>query len=414
MILKKIILCFSLYLISFPGISQNRLPDFTLSDSATISLITAAPGRELYTRWGHSAIRIHDPKHSFDSAFNFGTFDFDTPGFYVKFLRGKLLYALSVYDFRLFEREYRYYNQSLFEQQLNLTITEKQKLYNFLVNNYKPENRYYLYDFIYDNCSTRIRDALKNVMGDTLVFRDVSSGNEHFRQVIDSYLESAPWEKFGIDLILGLPDDKQIDTWHRMFLPELLMTGFAHAVLVRDGSETQLAGPAITLFEQIPVNENIGFFTPLHVFWGLLILTLAFTFVQAVIKNNNIWPDVILFTISGLVGLAILFLWFGTDHVATKDNLNFLWLLPFNLLVPFALFKNQRNKLMNGYLIFDTALNILLLLSWKIFPQHFNIAVIPLILIFIIRSIYLLFVNYWSEKLNLKPENHVDRNGQQA
>ena len=409
---NKLVLTVTLILISlFRAFSQNALPDIKLTDSTTISLITASPGRLIYTRWGHSAIRVHDPGHSLDLVFNYGTFDFDTPGFTMKFLRGKLLYALSVYDFKYMPREYKLSNQSLVEQQLNLSLNEKQKVYDFLLNNYTPENRYYLYDFFYDNCSTRIRDVFEKALGDTLVFRDFSSGNETLRQMVDSFVKSTPWLHFGIDLIMGLPADKTANTWNSMFLPDYLMIAFAHATLIRDGSEIQFARPVKTILPQIPVKENPGFLTPLLVLWSFLVITLLLILLQIARKDTAIWFDIIIFSLSGLFGLALLFMWFGTDHLATKDNLNFLWALPFNLLVPFALIKNRHGKLLNLYLIFNVALNLLFLFGWKIIPQQFNIAVIPLVLVFIFRSIYLLFVNYWPEKLNLKPENHVDRNG---
>ena len=409
---KKSVLALTLFLVSFIAFSQNRLPDLTLNDSSTISLITASPGRQIYTHWGHSAIRVHDPSDNLDLVFNYGTFDFDTPGFVLKFMRGKLPYALSVYEFKNMPREYSYFNQALIEQTLNLSTSEKQKVYDFLIRNYTPENRYYMYDFFYDNCSSRIRDLFKTTLGDTLVFRNYLTEKKTLRDMVDSCLVHSPWLLFGIDLILGLPADRKANTWNSMFLPEYLMKAFAHAVIIRDGQETEFARPGKIILPDIPVKEEPALFTPLRVSWGFFVFTLLLILVQLVRKNTAVWFDTIIFSLSGLIGLFILFMWFGTDHLATKDNLNFLWLMPLNILVPFALIKNPKGKLLNIYLMLSLGVNISLLMAWKLLPQPFNLAVIPLILVFIFRSIYLLFVNYRPEKLNLKPENHVDRNGQ--
>ncbi|MGB5383353.1 MAG: DUF4105 domain-containing protein, partial [Lutimonas sp.] len=82
-----LIICLSWCLSSF---SQSDL----LSDEAEISVITCGPGSELYSTFGHSAFRILDPKRNLDKVYNYGTFNFETPNFYAKFVRGKLLYEL--------------------------------------------------------------------------------------------------------------------------------------------------------------------------------------------------------------------------------------------------------------------------------------------------------------------------------
>ena len=150
--------------------AQVKFPQ--ISKEARISLITISPGNQLYTRFGHSAIRINDPQQELDIVYNYGTFDFDTPGFYTKFLRGKLLYFLSVYSFDRMVRTYEYFNQSVYEQELNLTFEQKIAVYNFLNWNYLPDNRYYLYDFFYDNCSSRIRDVFQDVVKENLDFHE--------------------------------------------------------------------------------------------------------------------------------------------------------------------------------------------------------------------------------------------------
>jgi len=156
--------------ISYAQVDSVEFPELT--ERAHISLITGEPGEELAAKFGHSAIRVYDPEIGLDLVYNYGTYDFNGPGFYQKFLMGKLNYSLSVYEFKRMAYGYKYYNQSLYEQVLNLNYDEKVAVYNIININYLPENRYYPYDFFFDNCSSRIRDVLENVLGDKLYFDD--------------------------------------------------------------------------------------------------------------------------------------------------------------------------------------------------------------------------------------------------
>jgi hypothetical protein len=127
------------------------------SSHIRISLLTCTPGDELYSTFGHSALRVTDSSSVSDIVFNYGTFNFDDPGFYIKFIRGKLLYYVSTADFPDFKEEYQNTNRGMTEQVLNLSAPEKLALMHFVYNNAKEQNRYYQYDFFLDNCTTRLR-----------------------------------------------------------------------------------------------------------------------------------------------------------------------------------------------------------------------------------------------------------------
>ena len=207
----------------------------SLTDAARISLITGQPGKELYASFGHSAIRVYDPSKGLDLVYNYGTFDFDEPGFYTNFLRGKLNYSLSVYDFRNMVLSYKYRNLSLYEQILDLSYEERKSVYAYLNTNYQPENRYYLYDFFFDNCSSRIRDVFEEILGSKLEFRDEHiQKHKTFRQLLDEFLVYSPWADFGIDLILGIPTDAVASSDEYMFLPYKLFDAFEQA-RIHDG-----------------------------------------------------------------------------------------------------------------------------------------------------------------------------------
>ena len=378
------ILCISNQVIS----AQNDSIEFPdLSEQAHISLITGEPGDALYEKFGHSAIRVYDPLNGIDLVYNYGTFNFNAPGFYPKFLMGKLNYFLSVYDFKRMVYAYKYYNQSLYEQIINLNYEEKVAVYNFLNNNYLPENRYYLYEFFFDNCSSRIRDVFERILGPKLHF-DEEHIKDHktFRQLLDEFLITAKWGDFGIDLIIGRPADVIASSREYMFLPYKLFDAFEYARIEQDSIEVPLVLSTIVINQSVILPGNEGpWMSPLLLFWTIFIIILLLSlFINA---RNKIFKyiDSVLFIAIGFVGLLICFLWFATDHISTKDNLNLLWTFPFYLFLPYMIFRNKKTTWMKYYFQFWMIFLILFLATCKILPQQLNTANIPIILTLIVR-----------------------------
>src|SRR5688500_7144291 len=202
-----------------------------LSEQAEISVLTLGPWQgEVFTAFGHSAFRVHDPVNAIDAAYNYGVFDFNPPIFYLNFARGHNLYKLGVMDYRGFEYSYIYYNRYIHQQVLNLRPGEKQKLFDFLQWNALPENQEYLYDYFYDNCATKIPEVMLTVFGDSVVFDgSYITKRNSFRELTDIYLKEQPWGDLGIDIGLGLPTDKIATPYEHMFLPDFVESGFAHA-----------------------------------------------------------------------------------------------------------------------------------------------------------------------------------------
>ncbi|WP_372745530.1 DUF4105 domain-containing protein, partial [Lutibacter sp.] len=183
----------------FIGVAQMQL-----SDKATVSVLTCGPGDQLYSTFGHSAFRIFDPSTGFDKVYNYGTFDFNAPNFYLNFVKGKLTYQLSTTRFNYFMAEYQYENRWVKAQVLNLTANEVQQVFNFLENNAKPENKNYQYDFFFDNCSTKIEAVLVAALPTKITFSNnhITTYKTH-RDLIADYTKNQKWAKFGIDLALG-------------------------------------------------------------------------------------------------------------------------------------------------------------------------------------------------------------------
>lgn len=370
---RGIIILFFLLVWNVIIAQQDSIPN-----RITISLITGAPGDEIYAYFGHTGIRVRNDSTGADVLYSYGTFDFDTPNFYVKFIRGKLLYMLDADPFDRFLRYYAYYQRTVKEQVLNMTNAEEEKLLNYINWNYQPANRYYLYDFFYNNCASVIRDVFEKEFKieyqiDTL--RDVT-----FRQLLDEYVKKDPWTDFGIDLILGLPADKKADFRNQMFLPDYLSQNLAKATL---NGRPLMQSPQI-LVNTAPTPPRVTKFTPMLVFIIVALLSLVVTFGKSK-RAKNIF-DYSIFSILGLAGFFLLFMWFGTDHIATKDNWNVLWMNPLCLFLAIGIAAKSRKKWLRfGFAAYATIL-WLLLLTWGWFPQTFNMAIIPILIALIMRS----------------------------
>jgi hypothetical protein len=366
-----------------------------LSSSAEISMLTGTPGQELYSTFGHSAIRIHDPDIDIDWVFNYGTFDFDTPNFYMKFLRGKLDYMLSIAEYDRFQMGYHYGRQSVTEQVLNLDSAEKQQVFNFLMNNYRTESRYYKYDFFYDNCATRIRDLFVDISGERLQFNYPTSWTTDpltFRQLLDFYLDSKPWSDWGIDIVLGLPADKIAKPEDYMYLPEFMMEAFDRGVIIEADTTKSLIRSSEVIIDNMP-KASPGFeVTPRLTNWGLFVVVILISLIEIRRKRMFIGIDYLLFAILGLVGWLIVFLWFFTDHIATKDNLNIFWAIPVHLPLIFVVLRKNKSRIYRPYFMVTQLLAMILLIFWAVIPQQFHWSLVPLLLVIIVRCSMHLFV----------------------
>ena len=345
-----------------------------LSEDAHISMLTASPGDELYSVFGHSALRVYDPLIGIDEVYNYGTFDFDTPNFYLKFTRGKLYYQLSVSTFRQFLFEYDQEQRAMYEQNLNLTVNEKQRIYDFLLVNRRPENRSYLYDFFYDNCATRIRDLIDHLL-------DIDWGEDpypgpprSFRDMLQPYLSNMPWAAFGIDLALGLPADRIATPWHYMFLPDEMFTAFAQA-RHRDGRP--LVGHHQVVLEASVRTTSSSPITPKAVTWTIFFIGLASLFH----KRFSYVFDKAFFSALGLTGIVIAVLWFFSDHESTNQNMNLLWAIPTHLYFIFRTGTSGKHTTARYYFLGVFILSTLLIVLWNFIPQGFNAAFFPLVLL---------------------------------
>lgn len=366
----------------------SRPAHAVLSPNAQFSLLTATPGGELYSVFGHSALRVFDPETGIDEVYNYGTFDFDTPNFYLKFIRGKLLYKLSVTTLDVFLVDYLNEGRGVSEQILNLSQDEKQRIYDFLVVNRQPENAYYLYDFFMDNCATRIRDIVDMHIKPDWGEDPFPEYSRSFRDMLKPYLSGKPWAQFGVDLALGLPADRHATPWQYMFLPDEMFLAFDQARL---GNGLPLVDQFEPVIEETFVKQKPFWITPVVAAWILFALGLLSLLKSGIARVF----DKIFFSLLGLTGIVILLLWLVSDHKALSANLNLLWALPTHLYFIFRANMIYPLGLPKYYFKFVFYLSIILILFWPLIPQTFHLAFLPIILLSAIKSFLYGYGNTW-------------------
>ena len=378
--MKKLFFYFLLFTFHFSSLAQD-------SCGIRISLLTCTPGTELYSTFGHSALRVVDSFTNTDVVFNYGTFDFYDPQFIPKFVKGKLEYYVDTSSMGDFMYEYEFFKRGVTEQVINLVCEEKKRLVSALLENIKEENKKYLYDFNYDNCTTRLRDMVEKAAGDSLDSKNIlPKPTTTFRNLIHIYLDRGgqQWSKLGIDMLLGNPMDKKVTNREAMFLPDYLLKAFDSSKL--DGQAVvQEKKILLDYFESYKTKSGI---TPFMVFVVLFLLIAALSFYTR--RSWNLFFkifDFFFFVIVGLIGVLILFMWFGTAHAMCKNNFNLLWALPTHLPVAFMLF--SKKQWVNSYFRFMFFYSLALLLAWFFLPQQFNPALLPVAGIILARSFYL-------------------------
>jgi hypothetical protein len=359
----------------------------TLSPQAEISVITCGRGSdELYTAFGHSAIRVVDPVNRIDYAYNYGVFDFDQPNFYLNYTKGLLLFKLGVYAYPDFVNSYVYYNRWVTEQVLNLSPGQKQKVFEFLEWNALPENETYRYDYFYNNCANKVRDVFAQILGDSIHFDDSYITTSYtIRQLTDLYLTDQPWGDLGIDICLGLPMDKKATPYEYMFLPDYILSSFDHATISHGGAPQPMVKAKVPVFVNLPREPSKAPVHPWVVMGAFALVAFSLSLWDWRRKKLTLWFDGVLFFATGAVGVLLLLLWTATDHQAASGNMNLLWALPSNLIILAAFSKRARPKV-RKYFLLVSVVSLLLLLTWFFLPQQLNNYLLPVVAAIAVRS----------------------------
>lgn len=362
-------------------------PPDSLTSDATASVLTMLPGDEVYSLFGHSAIRIRDERTGLDRSYNYGTFSFDQPFFVVRFLRGNLDYLL---DYAPFEDElfkYQFLERPMIEQTLDLSPTGVQALYDFLENNALPENRAYRYDFFWDNCSTRIVGAIDSALVATGLPASVlpaSATNETFRQLLAPYLVGQPLVDVGLNLALGSPGDRVATATEETFLPLRLAAQLDRATV----AGKPLVSRRDTLFwVQGAEAPERAVAWPMWLMWLVAGWGLALTVRKARQSDAKtlVRFDRVLLAVTGVAGVIVALLWFGTSHDVMGPNWNLIWAWPTHLGAAFTLRRGTFQPFLRVYLLLAALVTGLGTVLWFFLPQVLPLAILPLAVLLTVR-----------------------------
>ena len=355
-------------------------------DSVRISLLTCEPGSEIYALFGHSAIRYENPAKQEDWVFNYGMFSFKDPNFVMRFVKGETDYQLGVVPFRYFEAEYGMRGSSVYQQELNLTNAEKEKLAGLLFENYLPANRVYRYNYFYDNCTTRARDKIEESIQGKVVY-PVSDRVVSYRDILHEFTAGSEWSEFGIDLCLGSEADEPIDERKQMFAPFYMLAAARGALIHRADTMMPFVRKETKIVDAVLEDEPAFPLSPMAC--ALLLLAVTVIIVgRGLYKGRQClaW-NVVMFLLQGLGGCIIAFLFFFSLHPTVGSNWLLILFNPLPLIyLPWLIGRGIKQQ-KDPYHVYNAVVLTSFILLMPFLPQEFNLTVLPLALNLLLLSV---------------------------
>ena len=311
-------------------------------DSVEISLLTCQPHDEVYSLYGHTAIRYHElTKDGIDAAFNYGVFNYDAPLFVIRFVFGLTDYELGAYPTDLFQEEYRRFGSMVTEQVLNLSNQEKLLLRQALIDNLKPEHRIYRYNYFYNNCTTKARDIIERHINGQVKYTDRENHSPTYREMVHQMTRNHPWARFGNDLLLGILSDKQTSRREQEFLPSNLLYDFDHARIYSNGSYKPLVKERrIIVPSGVQMLHGSFPLTPRQCGYILLFAGAMLAFMQWRQRRVFVLWDGLLTTASGIIGF-VLFLMLFSQHPTVSLNFQFLFFNPVHIICLWSVLRGK-------------------------------------------------------------------------
>jgi hypothetical protein len=318
-------------------------------ESLAVSLVTVGPGEVYWQRFGHNAIRVRDTASGAEVLYNYGIFDFAEEDFFLKFIRGEMTYEIAARRPADDLDQYRAEGRRVIEQALNLSPPQRLELARFLAWNARPENRKYRYDYFSANCSTKVRDALDAAMGGALRAATDGRSRGYTLRMHALRLTSPDLPVYlGVHAGLGPATDEPVDFWDEMFVP-MEVARHVREVRVRDdaGAEAPLVAAETVLMEgQVPEPAEPPAWIWRFLALGLLLAALLRWLGRGEGARRRGFGALAgaLWLLSGVGGLLLLFLWFGTAHEAAWRNENIALFNPVCLLLLPAAWRALRGR----------------------------------------------------------------------
>lgn len=381
--MKRVLLLLALVLGALPIYSEGRSGDIT------VSVLTCSPGQEVYSLYGHTAIRVQDRSRGTDYVFNYGVFDFNTEHFVLKFVLGETDYICMAAPWEYFISEYEARGSSVVSQVLNLTEDEARKVRDYLYQNIRKENCVYRYNFLTNNCTTKVMDCVEACVEGSIVYSWLDAPRS-YRQILHGYTKDYPWTQEGNDILLGANVDTLLSHRATCFIPEYYMDALAGAEVRNEFQDTrQLVAETNTLLEakESVVKTHTKFpFTPLEMGWLAFALGLLIMGAEYLVRKMFWLLDVLLMLVHGLAGSLVLFVFLFSEHPTLDSN----WLVgvlnPLPLVaLPFvvkAAWKGQRT-LWHHFMAVWLAV-FMLFIPWM--PQQMGTLIVPMLATLLTRQ----------------------------
>ena len=354
-------------------------------DDFQISILTVGPGIDLVDAFGHTGIRVIDKKNNLDLVFNFGIYDYNAPNFYSNFFRGRPVFSLGINRFNDFFDSYVKQNRKVYEQVIKISNDRKKIIVESLIKNSQEENKYYIYEYFEDNCSTRVADIFINEIGEFKV--DLNKKTKFsYRELIHSKIGNNSIGSLGIDLCLGSKIDKKITTRQTFFLPEKLKEFLD---IIEDNNPNLVETKLLYSPNYTNSYKQQNILKPIWVSLFISIIIIWLTFKDFKRKKQTKILDILILTNLSIIGMLIGYLWMFSNHSNGAMNLNILWANPLSFILIFHFFSNKKSKLTRLLLSFLIISIFVVIVFWVFQLQIFNLSIIPLLIGFLIRYFYL-------------------------
>lgn len=339
-----------LFFVTQKGFSQKT----SLSKTASISVLSCDAGNELYSIFGHSAIRVQEPG-VFDIVFNYGYFDFRTPDFYRKFVQGDLDYFVAVDQYQDFYNQYVYEQRGVFEQKLQLSGTQKQAIFDELSLAVSSDKRFYHYKFIDQNCTTMLVDVLNHHL-DHKISTQIADASKTNRTILDEYSKNLFYENMGINMLFGAKTDQSFD---HIFLPMQMLEGLK----VSSNNNKQLAENVNIINKNSLQKNTFSIWNNPYSFVSILLLVLFL---------DKRWVQIGYFSCIGLVGFLLGFVGAISNHNELMLNYNLLLFNPIMFITAvFLMFKSQKTVRFLAFFCFVLLIGYAVLIADKVHLRIF-------------------------------------------
>lgn len=404
----------ALHVVAQPFDPNVNVVENTLSQSSKVFLITAEPGDAIYERFGHTAIRVIDPTLMMDVVYHYGVFDYLQPNFVGRFVSGATDYSIGCWPWKFFLFDYTDRRSSVYSQELNLTLQQRNDLFRALERNNQPKNRLYRYNFVYDNCATRPYDMVMKAIGSNIHvgfdnqdyvgteiipniqtaeptdnLKTINGKPATFRNIIEEYLGMNTWWRFAIDIVLGEEADRPLH-WSQMIAFPRYLKMIAGQTTVKSeqlGNYPLTSnGKYVLKYNEVALPNN-GVFNPvvLCLLWLLVVVCLTFNDWRH--RTYKPWVDYVMFGLYGFFGTVVFYLMFFSYHPLVHCNYNLLWINPLQLLFALALIKKPWRKHLTIYHWLNAVAIIVAIAFYGFGKQQMHPAFLSLMVAMLIRSV---------------------------